>query len=162
MLFRSPSSTPSVIGLKLSKEHCSKTVDPTLYKSMVGSLMYFTATRPDIMYALSLISRFMETLKETLTGNEDNLWYVNATKDYGVLYSENDDFKLIGCTDSDWARSVDDRKSTSGYVFHLGLGAISWASKKQKIVDSRGRIYGSNEDNMPSSMAEKSTQRFVS
>ena len=43
-------------------------------------------------------------------------------------------FRLIGYTDSDWAGSVDDRKSTSGYVFHLGSRAISWASKKQRIV----------------------------
>ena len=56
-----PSSTPTVMGLKLSKEDCSKNVNLTLYKSMVGSLMYLTATRPDIMYAISLISRFMET-----------------------------------------------------------------------------------------------------
>ena len=59
---------------------------------------------------------------------------MNETKEYGVLYSTSDNFKLIGYTDSDWARSVDDRKSTSGYVFHLGSGAISWASKKKPIV----------------------------
>ena len=59
--------------------------------------------------------------------------YVNGTKEYGVLFSSADN--LIGYTNSDWAGSVDDRKSTSGYVFHLGLRAISWASKKQPIVD---------------------------
>ena len=50
------------------------------------------------------------------------LRYVNGTKEYVVLYSETDDFKLIGYTDSDWDRSVDDKKTTSRYVFHLGLG----------------------------------------
>ena len=60
-----PSSTPTIMGLKLRKEECSKNVNLTLYKSMVGSLMYLTATRPDIMYAVSLISRFMDTPKET-------------------------------------------------------------------------------------------------
>ena len=59
---------------------------------------------------------------------------MNGTKEYGVLYSTSDNFKLIGYTDSDWARSVDDINCTSRYVFHLGLGAISWASKKQPIV----------------------------
>ena len=53
---------------------------------------------------------------------------------YGVLYSSTDNFNLIGYIDSDWAGSVDDRKSKSGYVFHLGSGAVSWASKKQSIV----------------------------
>eukprot|EP00253_Pinus_taeda_P003001 PITA_03001 len=101
--------TPTIIGLKLSKEDCSINVNLTLYKSMIGSLMYLTATRPDIMYAVILVSRFMEIPKETN-------W--QATK------------RIL----SDWAGSVDDRKSTSGYVFHLGSEAISWASKKQPIV----------------------------
>ena len=59
---------------------------------------------------------------------------MNGTKEYGVIYSSTNKFKLSGYTDNDWAGSVDDRKSTFGYVFHLGSGAISWASKKQPIV----------------------------
>eukprot|EP00253_Pinus_taeda_P006416 PITA_06416 len=93
--------TPTVMGLKLSREDSSKDFDPSLYKSIVGSLMYLTETIPDIMFAVSLISIFMERPKEA---------------------------------HYDWAESVDDRKSTSGYVFHMGSGAISWASKKQSIV----------------------------
>eukprot|EP00253_Pinus_taeda_P002386 PITA_02386 len=53
---------------------------------------------------------------------------------YGSLYIATSDFRLVGYTDSDWASSVDDRKSTSGYVFHLGSEAISRASKKEPIV----------------------------
>ena len=60
-----PSPNPIVMGLKLSKEDCSSNVNSTLYKSMVGSLIYLIATRPDIMYVVSLVSRFMETPKET-------------------------------------------------------------------------------------------------
>eukprot|EP00253_Pinus_taeda_P001822 PITA_01822 len=93
--------TPMVMGLKLSKEDSNKDFDPSLYKSKFGSLMYLTATRPDIMFAVSLISRFMERPKEA---------------------------------HCDWAGSVDDWKSTSGYVFHMGSGAISWSSKKQSTV----------------------------
>ena len=62
------------------------------------------------------------------------LRYVNGTKGFGILYTTNDNFKLVGYTDSDWAGSLDDRKSTSGYMFHMGSSAISWASKKQPIV----------------------------
>ena len=92
-----PSSTPTVMGLKLSKEDCSKNVNPTLYKTMVNSLIYLTATRLDIMYAVSLISRFMETPKEThWQVGKIILRYVNGTKEYGVLYFAIDDFKLIG------------------------------------------------------------------
>ena len=56
-------NTPTVMGLKLSKEDSRKDFDPSLYKSIVGSLMYLTATRPDIMHAVSFISRIMEKPK---------------------------------------------------------------------------------------------------
>ncbi|MDF3680994.1 Ty1/Copia family ribonuclease HI, partial [Enterobacter hormaechei] len=59
---------------------------------------------------------------------------MKGTKGFGILYTEINDFKLVGYTDSDWAGSLDDRKSTSGYMFHMGSSAISWASKKQPIV----------------------------
>ena len=59
------------------------------------------------------------------------LRYVRGTLDYGLLYTRSSDPTLSGYIDSDWAGSVDDRKSTTGYVFSLGSGAITWASKKQ-------------------------------
>ena len=72
------------------------------------------------MYGVSLISRFMETPKETHWQETKRiLRYVNGTKEYGVLYSSTDNFKLIGYNDSDWVGSVEDRKITYGYVFHL-------------------------------------------
>eukprot|EP00253_Pinus_taeda_P017076 PITA_17076 len=130
-----PAPTPTVMGLKLSKEDCCNNINPTLYKSMIGSLMYLTATRSDIMYAVNLVSRFMQTPKETHWQEAKMiLRYVNGTKQCGVFYIATDDFRLVGYTVSDWAGSVDDKKSTSGYVFHLGSGAISWASKKKRIV----------------------------
>jgi len=123
------------MGLKLSKEDSSKDFDPSVYNSIVGSLMYLTATRPDIMYAVSLISRFMEKPKETHWQAAKRIMrYVKGTKRYGIFYTVSECSDLVGYTDSDWAGSVDDRKSTSGYVFHIGSGAISWASKKQPIV----------------------------
>eukprot|EP00253_Pinus_taeda_P033673 PITA_33673 len=127
--------TPTVMGLKLSKENSSKDFDPSLYKSIVGSLMYLTATRPDIMFVVSLISRFMERLKEAhWQAAKRILRYVKGTKRLGILYTTSECSNLVGYTDSDRVGSVDDRKSTSGYVFHMGSGAISWASKKQPIV----------------------------
>eukprot|EP00253_Pinus_taeda_P003667 PITA_03667 len=127
--------TPTVMGLKLSRENSSKDFDPSLYKSIVGSLMYLTATRPDIMYAVSLISRFIERPKEAhCQAAKRILRYVKGTKMFEILYNVSEHSDLVGYTDSDWAGSVDDRKSTSGYVFHMGSGAISWASKKQSIV----------------------------
>eukprot|EP00253_Pinus_taeda_P012705 PITA_12705 len=127
--------TPTVMGLKLSKEDNNKDFDPSLYKSIVGSLMYLTATRPDIMFAVSLISRFMERPKEAhWQATKRILRYVKGTKKFGILYNVSEHSDLVRYTDSDWVGSVDDQKNTSGYVFHMGSGAISWASKKQSIV----------------------------
>ena len=65
--------------------------------------MYLYATKPDIIYAVSLISRFIKTAKEThWKSTKRILRYVNGKKEYGVLYSKIDDFKLTGHTDSDW------------------------------------------------------------
>eukprot|EP00253_Pinus_taeda_P026410 PITA_26410 len=127
--------TPTVVGLKLTKEDNRKDFDPKLYKSIVDSLMYLTATRPYIIHTVSLISRFMERPKEThWQEGKRILRYVNGMKGFGILYSSFESFMLTGYTNSDWARSVDDRKSTSGYVFHMGSKAISWAYKKQPVV----------------------------
>eukprot|EP00253_Pinus_taeda_P009572 PITA_09572 len=128
---RKAAITPTVMGLKLSKEDNNKDFDPSLYKSIVGSVMYLTATRPDIMHDVSLISRFMERPKEThWQAAKRILRYVKGTKRFGILYTASECSDLIGYADSDWAGSVDDWKITSDYVFHMGLGAISWASKK--------------------------------
>lgn len=87
------------------------------------------------MYAVSLVSRFMETPKEKHWEEMKMiLKYVNGIKQYGVLYDITSHFRLVGYTDSDWVGSVDDRKSTYGYAFDFCFGAISWASKKQSIV----------------------------
>jgi hypothetical protein len=112
--------TPVITGLKLSKEDKGSKVDPTLFKRLVGSLMYLTTTRPDIMYGVSLISRFMETPKEShWKEGKRILRYVNGTKYFGIKYSTSEDFRLIGYTDSDCGGNIDDRKSTFGTHFIL-------------------------------------------
>ena len=97
--------------------------------------MYLVATRPDIMYGVSQISRFKESPKDYhWQEGKIILRYVNGTRNYGIHYSYLDEFKLIGYTDSDCVDSIVDRKSTPSYVFHFGIGVVSWASKKQPIV----------------------------
>ncbi|XP_059073348.1 secreted RxLR effector protein 161-like [Cryptomeria japonica] len=130
-----PTPTPIALGLKLSKDDKSPSIDATSFKRLVGSLMYLTATRSDIMYGVSLISRFVDKPKEShWKAGKRILRYIAGTKTFGILYTSSNDYKLIGCTNSDWGGSIDDRKNTSRYIFHLGSGAISWASKKQPIV----------------------------
>ena len=88
-----PSPNPTVLGLKFSKEDCSSNFNMTLYKIMVSSLMYLTVTRPDIMFAVSLVSRFMETHLQAV---KIILKYFNGTKKYGILYTAKNDFRLVG------------------------------------------------------------------
>eukprot|EP00253_Pinus_taeda_P032099 PITA_32099 len=130
-----PATTPMEPGLKLSAQSSSPPVDETLFRQLVGSLIYLTATRPDISFSVSYISRFMSAPKaDHWIAAKRVLRYVRGTSDYGLLYTRSSDPILSGYTDSDWAGSVDDRKSTAGYVFNLGSGAVTWTSKKQQAV----------------------------
>ena len=97
--------------------------------------MYLTTTRPDIMFVVSFISRFMELPNNThWKVGKRILRYIAGTTNFGIQYTPNSNFKLIGYTDSDFAGSIDDRKSTSSYVFSFGSGSVAWESKKQPIV----------------------------
>eukprot|EP00253_Pinus_taeda_P026732 PITA_26732 len=128
-------TTPMEPGFKFSAQSSSLPVDETLFRKLVGSLIYLTATRPDISFAVSYISRFMSAPKaDHWIAAKRVLRYVRGTSDYGLLYTCSSDPILSGYTDSDWAGSIDDRKSTAGYVFSLGSSAVTWTSKKQQAV----------------------------
>jgi transposase InsO family protein len=130
-----PVATPLVTNEKLQKDDGSPEADASHYRSLIGSLLYLTATRPDIMFATSLLSRFMQKPSQIHFGvGKRVLRYLQGTKEYGIWYKPKCNSKLLGYTDSDWAGSVDDMKSTSGYAFSLGSGFFSWASKKQATV----------------------------
>ena len=129
-----PVHNPVVPGFKLTRDKEGVEVDGTLYKQMVGSLMYLTATRLDLMFSVSLISIYMEHPTEShLLAAKRILRYVKGTVEFGVFYKKGGDDKFIGYTDSDYAGDQDDRKSTSGYVF-MNSSAVSWSSKKQPVV----------------------------
>ena len=94
-----------------------------------------TTTRPNLMYVVSLISRFMESPKDSHWNvGKRILRYVAGTLGYGLWYTHTPGNTLTRYADSYFARSIDDRKTTSGYAFHLGTNLISWASQKQPIV----------------------------
>ncbi|CAL1410462.1 unnamed protein product [Linum trigynum] len=130
-----PVSTPAECGLKLSKDDKGEKVNSTEFRSLVGSLRYLTCTRPDILYAVGLVSRYMEapTISQWNAGKRI-LRYIKGTIDHGLFYTKSVNFKLVGYCDSDWAGDMDDRKSTTGFVFFLGDTAFTWSSKKQAIV----------------------------
>ncbi|KAK2995750.1 hypothetical protein RJ640_007518 [Escallonia rubra] len=130
-----PNDTPLVVNQKLKKEDGGRKVDASVYRSLVGNLLYLTATRPDIMFATSLLLRFMHNPSHFHLGAMKRmLRYIQGTIDHGIKYSKNSDLKLFGFCDSAWGGCVDDMKSTSGYCFSLGSGMFSWVSKKQQSV----------------------------
>ncbi|KAK8936281.1 hypothetical protein KSP39_PZI013961 [Platanthera zijinensis] len=130
-----PVTTPMTTGTRLRKEDQAKPVSIEDYRSLVGSLVYLTNTRPDIENAVSILSRFMtQPSSEHLTAAKRVLRYLKGTKNFGLTYKEEEEPALIGYTDSDWGGDADDRRSTSGYIFMLGSNLISWSSRKQKIV----------------------------
>lgn len=130
-----PVATPLIVNEKLKKEDGGKEVDVSVYRSLVGSLLYLTATRPDSMYETSMLSRFMHKPKQNHFGAAKRvLRYIKGTLGFGILYERNIAAKLLGFCDSDWGGCADDMKSTSGYAFSLGSGIFSWSSKKQQSV----------------------------
>jgi hypothetical protein len=127
--------TPAPTHLKVSKDENGVSVDQSLYRSMIGSLLYLTASRPDIAFAVGVCARYQAEPKVSHINQVKRiLKYVNGTSDYGMLYTHGSEFVLSGYCDVDLAGSVDDRKSTSGGCFFLGNNLISWFSKKQNCV----------------------------
>ncbi|CAL2243101.1 unnamed protein product [Prunus armeniaca] len=120
---------------RLKKMDGSELADEGLYGKIVGSLLYLTATRPDLMYAASLLTRFMTNpTKKHMGVARRVLRYVQGTLNYGIEYVKDNYAILIGFCDANWAGSEDDSISTSGYAFSFGSGAFSWASVKQNTV----------------------------
>ncbi|KAM1775099.1 hypothetical protein ACFX12_044389 [Malus domestica] len=130
-----PVSTPLIANEKLKKKDGSEPADVSLYKSIVGSLLYLTATRPDLMFSASLLSRFMQNPSKIHMGTAKRvLRYVQGTLNYRIKYEMGKSSILIGFCDSDWGGSEDDSRSTSGYAFTFESGVFSWASVKQQSV----------------------------
>ncbi|CAL2249791.1 unnamed protein product [Prunus armeniaca] len=128
-------ATPLAMNEKLSKNDGSEAADEGEYRQIVGSLLYLTATRPDIMFATSLLARFMHNPTKKHMGIAKRvLRYIQGTIDFGIVFEKGKETTLIGYCDSDWAGSEDDMRSTSGYVFTMGSGVFSWASIKQNTV----------------------------
>ena len=103
-------------------------VDATMYRQMIGSLMYLTNMRPDIFFVVNTLRHVhLMVAKHTVR-------YLKGIVDYGLKYEENQNINLEGYVDSYWAGNAIDRKSTSRCCFSMGSGVISWCSRKQSCV----------------------------
>lgn len=124
-------SMPFDVNVKLSAHAGDALENVTMYRKIVGSLIYLTITRSDLSYIVGLESQFMQAPKRPhLDAVRRTLRYVRATLDYALFYVASVRVELYGYTDADWAGSITDRRSTSGFMFSLGSADITWSSKK--------------------------------
>jgi hypothetical protein len=107
----------------------------TLYKQMIGSLMYLTNTRPDICFVVNTLSQYLvEPRCVQLVATKHVMRYLKGMLDYGLYYTGDCEFMLYGYTDSDWDGSASDRKNTLGCCFSLGSAMTSWKSKNKSSI----------------------------
>ena len=110
-------------------------VDKERYQKLVGHLLYLCHTRPDIAYAVSIVSRYMH---EPRSGHLDIVYrilrYLKGSPGKGLWFKSNGHLGVDGYSDADWASCLDDRRSTSGYCVFVGGNLVSWRSKKQPVV----------------------------
>ncbi|KAI5408383.1 hypothetical protein KIW84_054276 [Lathyrus oleraceus] len=124
-----PVDIPLVVNEKLKKEDGGRLVDASMYRSLVRNLFYLTASRPDLMFVASLLSRFMSKPSHSHLGEEKRvLRYVMGTMEHGIRFEKNSKLAAKGYCDSDWAGSVDDMKSTSAEAEYLAVGLATQQS----------------------------------
>ncbi|XP_071697393.1 secreted RxLR effector protein 161-like [Rutidosis leptorrhynchoides] len=123
------------VSEKLSKDESGKSTCQKSYRRMIGSLLYLTASRPDIMFATCLCARYQAGPKESHYKAVKRIFrYLKGTPNLGLWYPKGSGFELIGYIDADYAGCKIDRKSTSGGCQLLGGKLVSWSSKKQNSV----------------------------
>ena len=130
-----PFCTPMTTGCKLSKEDESKEVDPKHYRSIIGSFLYVTTSRPDVKQVVGMVVRFQAGPKEShVHAVKINFRYLKGTINLGLWYPSKNSFSLKSYSDADWEGCVDDRKSTSGGSFFLGESLVAWTREKQTSI----------------------------
>jgi hypothetical protein len=130
-----PNKTPMATNAHLNLDVEGKPVDQSLYHSMIGYLLYLTASRPDIMFSVCLCAHFQANPKKShLKALKRILRYLKHTPNIGLWYPKGANPTLMGFFDSDFVGSLVDRKSTSGACHFLGRSLVSWSSKKQNSV----------------------------
>ena len=127
-----PIKTPMAVNGHLDLNEDGKSVDQKVYHSMIGSLLYLCASRPDIMLSVCMCAKFQANSKEChLVAVKRILRYLVLTPNLSLWYPKGSTFDLLGYSDSDYAGCKVDRKSTMGTCQFLIRSLVSWSSKKQ-------------------------------
>ncbi|KAL0386360.1 UNVERIFIED_CONTAM: Retrovirus-related Pol polyprotein from transposon TNT 1-94 [Sesamum latifolium] len=138
----SPSIAPIMKGDKLHLNQCPRNdleweqMKDIPYASAIGSLMYAqVCTRPDIAFAVGMLGRYQSNPGlDHWRAAKKVMRYLQWTKDYMLMYRRTKNLEVVGYSDSDFVGCVDSRKSTSGYIFIIVSGAVSWRSAKQILI----------------------------
>ena len=128
-----PANTPADPSVKLVKDDgISGKADKTLFRQIIGSLQYMVSgTRPDIVYAVNAVAKFSSDPSEAhLTAAKRILKYLKGTMNLALTFVKTPDDEVVGYSDADWASDQDSRRSTSGNVFVLSSGVITWSSRR--------------------------------
>ncbi|XP_070023197.1 secreted RxLR effector protein 161-like [Nicotiana sylvestris] len=127
--------TPIAIATRLDMDETGSIVNQTMYRGIIRSPLYLTASRPDIVFSVGLCARFQSNPKEShLKAAKRILRYLKGTYDLVLYYPPGDSFNLIGYADADYAGYLVDKKSTSGMAHFLDSCLFSWGTKKQNSV----------------------------
>ncbi|GKE44606.1 retrovirus-related pol polyprotein from transposon TNT 1-94 [Tanacetum coccineum] len=127
--------TPMATKPKLDADLSGEPVDQTDYRSKIGSLMYLTSSRPDIVQAVCYCARYQARPTEKHLKEVKMIFrYLKGTINIGLWYPKGSGFKLTAFSDADHAGYIDTRKSTSGGIKFLGDKLVSWMSKKQDCI----------------------------
>ncbi|GKC47058.1 retrovirus-related pol polyprotein from transposon TNT 1-94 [Tanacetum coccineum] len=128
-----PVDTPMVEKSKLDKDKEGKSVDPSHYRGMIGTLLYLTASRPDLQFAICMCARYQALPTEKHLNAVKRIFrYLKGTVNRGLWYPKDSLIALIAFADADHAGCQDTRRSTSGSMQFLGDRLVSWSSKRQK------------------------------
>ncbi|GJZ72239.1 hypothetical protein Tco_0636090 [Tanacetum coccineum] len=156
--------TPMSSDTKLTKDEECESVDSTKYRSMIGSLLYLTASRPDIMFGVCLCARFQEAPKTShLKAVKRIFRYIKGTTHLGLWYPKGTGIETVVYVDSNHARDYVDRKSTSGICTFIGCCLTSSFSKKQTalaISTTEAKYVSAGKGMSTSTMDETSSHRL--
>jgi len=128
-------ATPMSTACYLDKYEAVQLVDKKRYRGMIRSLLYLSASRPDIMFSVCMCARYQANSKEShLSVGKRIMRYLLGTINLGLWYPKNSSYNLVGYSDSDFVGCKTDRKGTSGTCHFIGSALVLWHSKKQNSV----------------------------
>jgi len=130
-----PMKLPLHTQVKLTATSGTPLSQPEQYRRLIGKLLYLTLTRPDVSYAVQLLSQYLQSPTTAhMQAALHVVRYLKGSPGQGILMANTSAAQLTAFCDSDWASCPDTRRSTTGYCILLGQSPVSWKTKKQSVV----------------------------